>query len=108
MAVYERILCVAFQYKKGKDVKTFSLKQPLRHHHICWKYGHYLNSLRKDGYIETQGFLTNTHRFVNRKEALQIAEARKQIHYKHPNYEELYSEDMWGSSNKSKKMYYKG
>lgn len=103
--VLEKIIKVAFMYRLNDKTIVFALPQPLRHHHIGWKYGRKLDNLRNTGWIETQGFLTNTHRFVNRKEGLLIAEKCNQIIKKHPCYDELYSEDMWGSSNKSKTQY---
>ena len=41
---------------------------------------------------DVQGFLTNTHRFVNRYEAAEIALAAGQIEHKT---DMLYSEDVW-------------
>ena len=51
---------------------------------------------RKNGRIgETvQGFVTNTHRFVDRVEAKLIAEKANQIK-EHTNFNELYSEDIY-------------
>lgn len=41
-----------------------------------------------------QGFVTEDGRFVDREEGLLIAMASNQIHHKHPNIHELFSEDL--------------
>lgn len=107
-AVKENILCVAFLYSKDDKKIILSLKRPLRHHHIVWKYGQYIKQLKDNGFEETQGFLTNTNKFVNRIDGLKIAINANQILKKNPCYEKLYSEDMWGSSNKSKSQFFPG
>lgn len=43
----------------------------------------------------TQGFLTNLNRFVDRKEALEIAKSAEQIIHKHNPQDELLSEDLY-------------
>jgi hypothetical protein len=106
--VKEMILCVAFLYSKDNKKIILSLKRPLRHHHIGWKYGRYITQLKDNDFVETQGFLTNTGKFVNRIDGLKIANNAKQIIKKHPCYATLYSEDMWGSSNKSKTQFFPG
>jgi hypothetical protein len=45
--------------------------------------------------IGEQGFITDTGRFVDRKDALEIAKESGQIIEKHGNFKVLYSEDMW-------------
>ena len=42
-----------------------------------------------------QGFITNKGRFVDRKEALEIAKANNQIRHKTGGSDELYSEDLY-------------
>lgn len=78
-AVKENILCVAFLYSKDDKKIILSLKRPLRHHHIVWKYGQYIKQLKDNGFEETQGFLTNTNKFVNRIDGLKIAINANQI-----------------------------
>lgn len=94
----EYILCSAVWFDDGKKYEH----QPKnietgyvvcgRRHHNCFAL---LSYLADGGYIKDekeQGFLTNTDRFVDRKEAVQIALASGQIqepkHY-------LFSEDLW-------------
>lgn len=90
----ERITAVAI--KVGAMV--VHMPEPYRHHDIIGKlpFGYTLGG--------QQGFLTNTGRFVDRREAKRIAEAAKQIianerdakgvpfKRTHP---ELFSEDLW-------------
>ena len=54
---------------------------------------------------DVQGFITNTGRFVDRIEGLQIATREDQIVHKHPSYDILYSEDIW--SNERGELYQK-
>lgn len=86
----ESIVAAAIRYPSG----FFALAPPYRHHHIV----DYLASRgMRQGLEWQEGFLTNTGRFVNRKDAYQIAEAARQIlpgavSFKHTD---LYSEDLW-------------
>jgi len=85
--VPERIIAAAIrQYGL-----TITLPAPARHHHL-------LNPLAQETgvlvYPGDQGFLTDTGRFVERREAAAIAlEAGQIASLKYPP--ELYSEDLW-------------
>lgn len=75
-----------------------SAPPPARHHTLI----HPLNELAtkagsKRVQPEDQGFLTSTGRFVDRKEAMQIAISSGQPMINHPsrNNHTLYSEDLW-------------
>lgn len=86
----ETIIRAAVKYDKG----VMHLPIPARHGDVLrrlHKYGG--NDPGPDG----QGFLTNTGRFVSRKEGYTIAKAAGQIIHKSGNLHDgvLYSEDMW-------------
>ena len=90
----ERIAGAAVKTNRGTGV-VISVPIPGRHpdvrDFIIWTLG-----LDRWVFIrDKQGFVTNTGRFVDRKEGLTIATAAGQIIHKHPSYNELYSEDMW-------------
>lgn len=100
----ERIIGVAIRFASVNPQRTsdgdiigrvLKLPAPNRHHNLFREYHEVINNLRNNGFVETQGFITNMRRFVDRKEALKIAEAANQIVEKHPQYDELYSEDLW-------------
>jgi len=89
----ERIVAVACRVTapetgspRGQFQATVTLPAPARHHDILWGFGRVLP--------EDQGFLTSTGRYVDRKEAAQIAWAAEQVKtlIAPPN---LYSEDLW-------------
>lgn len=86
----EYLVACAIKHPNGV---IYAALAPGRHHHLIWAmdvFGHAgIENTRK------QGFLTNTGRFVKRKEALGLARAYGQIVHKHPSYSELYTEDMW-------------
>ena len=102
----EYILCSAIHYNDGKE----HVHQPKniaegiviagRRHHNCITT---LAALMGDGYDKKlagrdgQGFLTNTDRFVTRKEAYIIAEKAQQLlHRMHDKTNPiLISEDVW-------------
>lgn len=75
--------------------RIFSLPRPARHGNIVWwmgdEYGY------EDGEYgpEYQGFVTSAGRYVDRVEALKIAQAAGQIIEKHGNRNKLFSEDCW-------------
>lgn len=89
----EIIVGVAHRYTNGDKEITYSLPKPNRHGDIYKTY-HPLHLL-DEGYDETQGFYTSVGRFVDRVEALDIANNANQIIKKHPSYDQLYSEDVW-------------
>lgn len=72
---------------------VLSLPSPARHHTII--NGATQNLEMKPPILGTQGFMTSTGRFVNRKEACFIATEANQITVKTGNADELYSEDLW-------------
>lgn len=93
--VTERIVSAAIRVP-GIDVEGYapykliiSVPAPGRHHHVAW-------FLAANGVDERdQGFLTSTGRFVDRKEAVTIAEAAGQRLRVSGSQETLYSEDLW-------------
>jgi hypothetical protein len=86
----EEIACVAIQYP---DIGVLALPVPARHHHVMWTRL-LIDGQRTAGDCE-QGFLTTKGRFVDRKEALKIANRADQIVEKHGHPGLLFSEDMW-------------
>lgn len=88
----ECIVRAAIQYyKKGDDkprtIFGFS-------HAECIQAFNCVNLYQTDRQMdkELQGFLTNEGRFVDRKEALEIAKTNHQLKYDNYPYDELYSE----------------
>lgn len=107
----EFIICSAIHYDDGKEYphQSKGIKSGFivcgRRHHNCITT---LSILMEDRYEkamamrEAQGFLTNTDRFVNRKEAYFIAkDAGQLLHNMHDESnlqlvsEDLYSEDLY-------------
>ena len=64
-----------------------------RRHHNCFLTAKYMDIITKD-YPSTQGFMTNTDRFVDRKEGMKIAIEADQIIADHIG-TSLYSEDIY-------------
>ena len=85
----ETIVAAAIEH----EGTIYHVPPPGRHHHICHKMvlelGLPVNAQRN------QGFLTNTGRFVGRREAADIARAAGQIIKKTGPENELFSEDVW-------------
>lgn len=74
--------------------KIFELDFPNRHHHCV--HIAYIDDNYKQVVTESQGFITNTGRYVERKEGLAIAKTAKQLQpftFHHPT--ELFSESLW-------------
>lgn len=79
----ERIICAAIWFNDGKDcyvhqpknINTGIVIAGRRHHNCFYTMAALkgLNAHRMDFGDNTQGFLTNTNRFVDRKEAGEIA-----------------------------------
>jgi hypothetical protein len=73
---------------------VLSVERPGRHHHVAWWLGAHevLGDEQRD-----QGFITNTGRFVDRKEGCIIARAAGQLEGRTKTGGEntLYSEDLW-------------
>lgn len=100
----ERIIGVAIRYAPANPSRTsdgeiigrvFHLPPPNRHHNLFAENHEIFDRLRANGFVETQGFLTSMRRFVDRKDALKIAEQNDQVVEKHPPSDELFSEDLW-------------
>lgn len=76
----------------------YSKPRPHRHHHILHEHvvtdekGNILRGKLLGG---RQGFVTDTGRFVDRREACEIAREANQIVQKHGPDDVLFSEDMW-------------
>lgn len=83
----ETIIAAAIKSDDGETI--YSLPAPKRHHHILHEF---FGKVSLD--VTDQGFLTNSGRFVDRKEALSIAISSGQI--KSGNWpHRLFSEDLW-------------
>jgi hypothetical protein len=77
--------------------KVYTLPRPARHADLFManvnkSFGGVLVSGLAGG---EQGFTTNTGRFVDRQEAVEIARKAGQISKKHGNDSMLFSEDVW-------------
>lgn len=93
----EYILCSAIHFDDGKE----HVHQPIniqtgfvicgQRHHNCLYTASLIGQLPKK-FKQTQGFLTNTNRFVNREEAGEIAFKSGQIK---KETDCLFSEDLW-------------
>lgn len=96
----EYILCSAVWFKDGVNYahQPVNIKRGFvicgKRHHNCFALLSVfsINGSAKTWKSISQGFLTNTDRFVNRKEAAQIAFESKQINQMK---EELLSEDLY-------------
>lgn len=71
---------------------VYSVEKPARHHHV---FEYMYNMGVEDHRDHTQGFVTDTGRFVDRKEALAIAKAANQLIRKTSPEYLLFSEDLW-------------
>lgn len=74
---------------------VYSVMKPGRHHHcIAMMHEHYASEVYISGNTDDNGFMTNTNRYIDRKEARELVIANGQAKYiMHP--EELYSENLW-------------
>lgn len=88
MSTTETIIGVAIVVKN----KLYSLPKPNRHHH-CIQLA--FEALGHSIHAESQGFMTNTGRYVEREEALAIAKAANQIIRQPAPQYLLFSEDLW-------------
>ncbi|MEZ2220710.1 hypothetical protein [Rhizobium sp. RCC_161_2] len=86
----ERIIAAAIQL-----AGTISLPPPARHHTIIQTMDLEMGIDGTKAVPESQGFLTDTGRFVNRVEAFYIAFAAGQITVEGCRDPQLYSEDLW-------------
>lgn len=78
-------------------INTFSVASP-GHHAECIffankYYGRPISTIPNTK--QSQGFITNLGRYIDRKEGFKIATAANQINKKHGNPTKLFSEDMW-------------
>lgn len=86
----ERITGVAVVDDKDR---LWALPAPHRHHHIFALAAFVGDSA--EGRIRGQGFTTSNHRFVERAEALTIAQTAGQTRPGAKLGHQLYSEDLW-------------
>lgn len=97
----EFIVCSAIYYDDGKERvhNPTNLKDGLVvcgfRHHNCYTLLAEMFPNREYIGKEVEGFLTSRHQFVDRQGAMRIAEQANQIHYKHGDVHELYSEDIF-------------
>lgn len=77
---------------KAPDGSVVFVPRPGRHHDVIAKM---INAGYHAPIRGVQGFITDTGEFVDRKAAVPIAEAGKQIVKKHGPADTLFSEDMW-------------
>jgi hypothetical protein len=99
----EYILCAAIHYDDGKkhehqprNIKT-GIVIAGRRHHNCIMTAHDLSKGILKQKTQVQGFITNTDKFVDRKEAFQIAKKARQflMPIVEGGTETLISEDLW-------------
>lgn len=98
----EYILCAAIHYE-DLNTPTHGVKNIERGLVLCgWRHANIIGqcvSLLGKRQAElgeyTQGFLTNKNRFVNRKEALEIAKANNQLLDENTVGASLFSEDIY-------------
>lgn len=71
---------------------VYTVPRPGRHHNV-------IREMARQGFgpeaMHDQGFVTNTARFVNRREACRIATEADQIIKKTGGDDDLFSEDVW-------------
>lgn len=86
---WEYITGVAIVLEYGGVVE---MPRPYRHNH-CIELAYRKNN--KYNTTRSQGFITNTGRYVDRAEGLKIAKAAKQLLPRHDHKTELFSESIW-------------
>lgn len=84
----ETVEAAAIRY----EGEIYTIPRPARHHDITFLMSEL--GLGPDT-MRDQGFVTSTGRFVDRKEACEIAKAAKQIKVKTGPSHVLFSEDVW-------------
>lgn len=105
---YEYIICAANHYDDGiehvhqpKNIKTGFVICGQRHHNCIYTFSLIYKELNEETYkimnTEIQGFLTNTNRFVDRLEALEITKHNGRLLHGEPVNEKigLYSENLY-------------
>ena len=85
--------------------RTWSLPRPYRHHHvlrtIMWlskEFGEYTKDVfdSVDARRKDQGFLDESGQYLDRKQALMVAQSNGQMREDRPVWgDELYSENVW-------------
>ncbi len=99
----EYILCAAIWFNDGittnvhqpKNIETGFVICGRRHHNCIATISILVKDYKRDPKIRSiQGLLTNTNRFVDRKEALEIAINSGQVKER-GNRTTLFSEDLW-------------
>lgn len=98
----EYILCAAIHFDDGKEylyqpinIKTGLVFCAHRHAVIFQQIGGTVGERQNLGiYEKEQGFLTNLNRFVDRKEAMQIAKEAGQVPM-NQSFDKLFSEDLY-------------
>lgn len=92
MREYTKITHVAIRFQG----EIYSLPAPNRHHdvirHITTTKPEVKSVTSRD---EDQGFLDESGQYLNRRQALHVAEVMKQILPGKGKFYELYSEDLW-------------
>lgn len=94
-------MIVAVAVRDGN--KIWTLPKPARHHNVLWLMRGLdpwepIEENRKPGIIPAkgeQGFLDHSGEFLDRKQALLVAEACKQLRHPPIAPPQLYSEDLW-------------
>lgn len=74
----------------------YSLQKPNRHHNVIQKIVELTHVDTVDAHGNDQGFLDDTGKYLNRKEALEVAKASDQLRSDRPIWNnELFSENLW-------------
>jgi len=74
----------------------YSLPKPNRHHNVIIKIIELTNAQTVDAHGDDQGFLDDTGKYLNRKEALEVARVNGQLRNDRPIWNnELFSENLW-------------
>ncbi len=90
MSAPERIIAAAINFGA-----IISLPPPNRHPHIIQTMDLEMGIEGVNATPQTQGFITDTGRFVNRVEAYYIAYRAEQLLHGPKQTPQLYSEDLW-------------
>lgn len=91
MTAVERIIGVAIKTLGTLGI-VYDMPAPSRHHHLIARMARHGIEL---GERHEQGFTTSAGRFVDRHEAVSIAETAGQLIRKTMPADELFSEDLW-------------
>jgi len=97
----EKIMCSAIWIDDGKDYVHSPHNKPIGlticgyRHCDCIIILDLIYKENKSKFNKIQGFLTDKKRFIDRKEAMQIAKECGQLINTNINKDELFSEDVW-------------